>query len=113
MGYNEDNLLEKKTWEFGGYSGKEFHRTFGEWFNVFKKLFPNEHYNPFLICPCCGEPFDKNSYPYMGAFRTAGQKAKFVIICKKCAFKMSRVVLLSGGRQLRLKSKEQAECSKD
>lgn len=95
----------KMTFRYGGLV-HNFNKTVGEWADDFTL----ESENPFIDCSCCKKPFVRSEFPYMGVFHVKGitykYRNKFIIICKSCAYRISDIVIESGGKEVKTNRKE-------
>lgn len=91
-----DNLVNHLTARFSNYNGVKGETTadIARW----QKLCERAHKSDavFDTCPVCDKNFDKSEFPYTGQFIIYG-KITSKILCKDCAYTLSRHVIESDG----------------
>lgn len=108
--FNRRNLEINKhgcriAFRYGGLA-RNFDKTNKEWFAGYST---DDIGNPFIKCACCDKAFNPDEHPYTGVFhvapRTVKYRNKFAIICKKCAYKISDIVIEADSTEIQTNKK--------
>lgn len=87
---SEENLIDDETFVFGGIE-KNFDATAGD----FRKYDPVTYEN----CHHCERHIEDDEQIYAGFFRISPEYSKFHILCRKCAYDMSKQVIEKDGKK--------------
>lgn len=93
---SSDNLLNHATARLRTFKGTKagFDANIAVWQKLLTKQ--NQNTDAFKVCPACEKNFSPDDIPYFGIFLISGKRTNR-IICKQCAYRLSRNVIEADG----------------